>query len=71
MNWNELNAEIGRMTPQQRLQEVRFVEPYDKQRAGYYLQVVFPREDLTIDGESDPSDDSDVVFVRKGEPCLL
>ncbi len=66
MNWNELSEQIEKMSPLQRLQEVRFVEPYDKERAGFDLAVVCAAEDLGVDSEDEP----DTVFVRAGEPFL-
>ena len=39
MNWTELKEQIEKMSPEQRLQEVRFIEPYDKERAGYPVGI--------------------------------
>jgi hypothetical protein len=66
MNWNELSEQIEKMSLQQRLQGVRFIEPYDKERAGFDLAVVYAAGDLTVDSEDEP----DTVFVGAGEPFL-
>lgn len=70
MNWNELNEAIRAMPALHRAQEVRFVEPYDKQRAGYYVEIVFAEEDITIEGGDQPWDEPEQVFVLEGEPFL-
>jgi hypothetical protein len=70
MNWNQLKEQIEKMTPEQRTQDVRFIEPYDKQRAGYCLDLVYAEQDLTVDGWGEPSDEPQIVFVEKGQPFL-
>ena len=66
MNWSQLKEQIEKMSPQQRLQEVRFIEPYHKERAGFCLNLVHAEEDLTVEGEDQP----EIVFVQKGDPFL-
>jgi hypothetical protein len=58
------------MTPQEREQEVRFVEPYDKQRAGYCVDLVFAEHSVTADCEAGTPDGAATVFVEKGSPYL-
>ena len=65
MTWKELGEEIAAMTPVEQGQPARFVEPYDKDRAGFELDLVRATEDIRI-GE----DRGDVVFVLAGEWML-
>ncbi len=66
MTWNELHAAIEKMSPKERGQEVRFIEPYDKEKAGYNVLLHFAREDLLVGGGDEPEE----VFVRRDEPFL-
>ena len=70
MTWNQLLAAITEMPPEHRRQEVRFVEPYDKQREGCELDLFYAEEDLTIGGGEKGWDEPETIFVKKGEPCL-
>ena len=65
MTWNDLAARIAAMSPSQRNQPVRFVEPYDEGKAGYFPDVVIALEDIVV-GESNAAE----VFVGRGEPML-
>jgi hypothetical protein len=71
MNWSQLKEKIEEMTPQQLLQKVRFIEPYDKQRAGYFLKVAYAKRDLMVEGDPETGDEGEVVFVKTGEPFLV
>ena len=48
MTWQELADRIAAMTPEERAQAVRFVEPYDKDRVGYAVQLVQATEDILV-----------------------
>ena len=48
MKWRQLADRIAAMTPQERAQAVRFVEPYDKDRVGYAVQLVRATEDIHV-----------------------
>jgi len=54
------------MSPIERRQKVRFIEPYDDERAGYEVALQFAQEDVFIGGGDEP----EIVFVRRGEPFL-
>ena len=48
MTWQQLADRIAAMTPQERARPIRFVEPYDKDRVGYAVQVVRATEDILV-----------------------
>ncbi|MCH7591999.1 MAG: hypothetical protein IH989_04355 [Planctomycetes bacterium] len=48
MTWKHLADRIAAMTPQERARPVRFVEPYDKDRVGYAVQLVQATEDILV-----------------------
>jgi hypothetical protein len=66
VTWKDLKQFIEGMPPEDRDGEVRFIEPYDKERAGYCLDAGYAREDLTVGGGDEP----ETVFVRNGEAFL-
>jgi hypothetical protein len=66
MTWNNLKRFIESMHPEDREREVKFIEPYDKERAGYCVDVHYAVEDLTVGS----GDDSEAAFIRAGEPFL-
>lgn len=53
------------MPPPEREQPARFVEPYDKDKAGYFVEFVIAYEDILV-GEGR----GDEVFVAAGEWML-
>jgi len=65
VTWQQLGDRIAAMTPQGQAQPVRFVEPYDKDRVGYAVQVVRATEDIRV-GEGD----GDQLCVPAGEWML-
>jgi hypothetical protein len=66
VTWNELRQFIDRMRPEHRDGEVKYVEPYDKEREGFCVSADFASEEQTIGGGDEP----ETVFVRNGEPFL-
>ena len=48
MTWQQLADRIAAMTRRERTQPVRFVEPYDKDRVGYNVQLVRATEDILV-----------------------
>ena len=65
MTWQQLGKRIADMTLREQAQPVRFVEPYDKDRAGFAVQLVRAIEDILV-GEGT----GDEVCVPAGE-CML
>ncbi len=65
MTWQQLGKRIADMTPREQAQPVRFVEPYDKDRAGFAVQLVRAIEDILV-GEGT----GDEVCVPTGEWML-
>lgn len=70
MTWGELGRAIELMTPEQRRQKVRFVEPFDKWRCGCFGDIYTAFEDLTVGGGGETLDPPENVFVLEGEPFL-
>jgi hypothetical protein len=66
MTWNELGQFIEQMDPAKRAGTVKFIEPYDKERAGHCVTASYAVENVML-GEEDGQED---VFVRLGEPFL-
>lgn len=62
MTWSELADAIAKMTPAERENEVKFVEPYDKDKAGFSLELVKAEENIYV-GEGTGED----LFVPEGE----
>ena len=65
MTWQQLADRIAVMTPQEQTRPVRFVEPYDKDRVGYAVQVVRATEDILVGEEN-----GDELCVPAGEWML-
>lgn len=65
MTWKQLAEHIAAMPPPEREQPARFVEPYDKDKAGYFVEFVIAYEDILV-GEGR----GDEVFVAAGEWML-
>ena len=65
MTWQQLADRIAAMTPDERAQAVRFVEPYDEDRVGYAVQLVQATEDILV-GERD----GDELCVPAGDWML-
>ncbi len=63
MTWQQLGKRIADMTPREQSQPVRFVEPYDKDRAGFAVQLV---RAMILVGEGT----GDEVCVPAGERML-
>ncbi len=65
MTWQQLANRIADMTPREQAQPVRFVEPYDKDRAGFAVQLVRAIEDILVGAGT-----GDEVCVSAGEWML-
>lgn len=48
MTWQQLGQRIADLTPREQSKPVRFVEPYDDDRAGYAVQLVRATEDILV-----------------------
>ena len=48
VTWQQLADRIAAMTPDEQAQVDRFVEPYDKDRVGYSVQLVQATEDILV-----------------------
>jgi len=71
MNWAELRKGIDKMSAEEQLQEVRFMESYDRENAGYVVSLIRAKEDLTIAADDGAGTQYEVVFVQKGQLCLV
>ncbi len=65
VTWQQLADRIAAMTPEEQTQPVRCVEPYDKDRVGYAVQLVRATEDIYV-GERN----GDQLCVPAGEWML-
>ena len=63
MTWDNLADRIAQMNPEERKQDVRFIEPYDHPD----IWEIHDVERATEDVESEHDDE---VVVYKGEPFL-
>jgi hypothetical protein len=66
MTWRELANAISAMPSRYLDQSARYVEPYDKDRDGYEVDLITAEEDIYVG----PAEDGVRVFVKAGEPFL-
>ena len=48
MTWNQLSQFIDRICPSERDAQVKFIEPYDKERAGFCVDADFATRDRRL-----------------------
>lgn len=70
MTWNELEKQIKKMTEEEKMQDVKFIEPVDKDAVVYVIQDVATSNKFIYENESNelifsefPLEENDLTYV--------